>query len=249
MFDFIKNRLRPIWYKLARPGQPVFECPICGKTGPFKSKRLSKNPPVKRRHSKCLSCGAVERHRMLHLVLRELLVNRESRAGSVLHVAPERCMRKLLASSFDRYETLDLFMDDVDHKEDLQHTTLADATYDFVVLSRVLTAPPDLNACLAEIHRVLKPKGFAVISESLLHETTTARLDGRRSRARELGLDFIDLLKARFRHIDLFLPDRYDAKHQLNNIIDTDQQYAADYPELVDIPGIGYKEIVLVCGT
>jgi hypothetical protein len=27
VFNFIKNRLRPAWYKLARHGQPVFECP------------------------------------------------------------------------------------------------------------------------------------------------------------------------------------------------------------------------------
>ena len=40
-----------------------------------------------------------------------------------------------------------------------------------------------------------------------------------------------------------------DTKHQLNNIIDTDQQCAADYPELVNNPSIGYKEVVLVCGT
>jgi len=248
VFDFAKNRLRPIWYKLARHGQPVFECPICGKTGPFKSKRLRKNPPVTRRHSKCLSCGSVERHRMLHLVIRDLLDNREPLAESVLHVAPERCMRKLLTSSFERYETLDLFMDDVDHKEDLQHTTLADATYDFVVLSRVLTAPPDLDACLAEIHRILKPDGFAVISEPLLHETTTTRLDGRQSRARELGLDFIDLLGTQFRRVDLFLSDRYDTRYQLNNLIDTGTKPTADYPEQIRIPGQGYKEIVLVCG-
>ena len=248
MFNFIKNRLRPAWYKLARHGQPVFECPICAKTGPFQSKRLRKNPPATRRHSKCLSCGSVERHRMLHLVLRDLLDNREPLAESVLHIAPERCMRKLLASSFERYETLDLFMDDVDHKENLQHTTLADATYDFVVLSRVLTAPPDLDACLAEIHRVLKPDGFAVISEPLLHETTTSRLDSRQSRVRELGLDFIDLLEARFRHVDLFLSDRYDANYQLNNLIDTGTQPAVAYPERVRISGQGYREIILVCG-
>ena len=241
--------MRPVWYKLTKPGQPVFECPICHKTGPFKSKRIRQKPPVTRKHSKCLSCGAVERHRMLSLVLGELLAVKDFPRKSVLHVAPESCMKKLLVSSFDNYETLDLFMDHVDHKEDLQNMSLDDSIFDCVIVSRVLTAPPDLNACLSEIHRILKPRGVVIISEPLLHKKTIDRIDKRDSRARELGLDFIEVLKTQFQRVELFLSDRYDAKHQLNNIIDTDPQNAVDYPELVDIPGMGYKEIVLVCST
>ncbi|MGH9507921.1 MAG: class I SAM-dependent methyltransferase, partial [Terriglobales bacterium] len=81
----------------------------------------------------------------------------------MLHVAPEPFLRTLLAPSFARYETADIEMRGVDHRADLRRLPFPNASYDFVFASHVLEHIAEDEVAVAEIRRVLKPAGIAVL--------------------------------------------------------------------------------------
>jgi SAM-dependent methyltransferase len=243
----LKHAIRPTWYRVVFPRKEHFECPICGYRGPFKDKRISRTPDVVRADSKCLNCDAAERHRMMHLVIGDVLENWDAGRKSLLHIAPEKCLRKRLSSLFGTYHTADLFQPGVDFKEDIQAMSFPDASYDCVLVSRVLTIPPDVNASVRELRRILKPGGIAIIAEIYSHEKTIEFGEMRGSRSRQVGVDMLDLYAEHFRCVEPILSSRYDAKYQLANKILKDGRPADDYPEMVRLPGVGFLELVAVC--
>jgi SAM-dependent methyltransferase len=171
-FEAAKRALRPAIYRAIYPGKQIFHCPICQYRGPFKDKIVSRSPDVRRVHSKCVQCGAAERHRLLYLVLKDVLGGWTGQNKRMLHIAPEPCLQPLLKSIFPVYHTADLLRRDVDFNEDVQAMSFPDATYDCVLISHVLLIPPDLNATVSELRRILRPGGIAVIAESCARETT-----------------------------------------------------------------------------
>ena len=243
----LKKQLRRLFYQMTSRGKPEYHCPICGYRGVFKDKRISKVPDLVRIHTKCLGCDSKERHRMMHLLFGEFFPNQGDAGKSVLHIAPEDFMRPFFAERFDIYHTADLFMPEVDFKEDLQNLSFADGTYDCVVVSRVLTCPPDLEACIREMRRVLRKGGIAIIAEIYTHEKTVefGKFIGERSR--EVGVDAIDLYRKHFERVELIMSDRYAPEHQLHNCILHNGKPEDDYPELIRIPGVGFKDVVAVC--
>jgi SAM-dependent methyltransferase len=243
----LKQSVRPLWFRLFAGGRPAFACPICGYTGPFKDKRISREPDLVRVNSKCLGCGANERHRMQLLVFEEVFGAGKMRNASALHLAPEDCLRPVIKKHFATYHTADLFKTDVDFKEDIQKLSLADASYDAVIVSRVLTIPPDLTACIREMRRVLKPGGIAIIAEIYQHERTQEFGRMVNHRSRELGLDAFDLYAKHFGSVERFYSDRYDAKYQLHNLMVLDGQPKDAYPEGVKLADRGFKDLVAVC--
>ncbi len=247
MTERLKYVIRPTLYRFVHPQKQQFDCPICGYHGPFKDKRLSRTPDIVRTDSKCLGCRAAERHRMMRLVLQELFSEWDPSSRSILHIAPEKCLGQWLAPQFNVYHTADLFMPHVDFKEDIQQLSFEDGSYDCVLISRVLTIPPDLNACVRELRRVLRPGGIAIIAEIYSHEKTGPVPNLRAGRAREVGVDLLDLYAEHFDRVEPYLADRYDAKYQLANRIVKDGRPFDDYPELVRVPGEGFQELVAVC--
>ena len=247
MIQRLKALLRPAIYRLLFPDRPTYSCPICGFAGPFKDKRISKNPDLLRVHSKCLGCGASERHRMLHLVFEEVFQSKSGNDDSVLHIAPEACLTPSLSKYFNTYHTADLLKPDVDFNEDIQKMSFADGTYDAVVVSRVLTIPPNIDASVSEIRRVLKPGGIAIIAE--IYGRSATREFGKmiNSRSREVGIDMLDLYRKHFSTVDSFFSDRYDAKYQLANLMKLNNSPHDDYPDEVRIAGSGFRDLVAVC--
>jgi SAM-dependent methyltransferase len=243
----LKKQLRRLFYQMTSGGKPQYQCPICGYRGVFKDKRISRDPDLVRIHTKCLGCDSKERHRMMHLLFGEFFPNKGDAGKSVLHIAPEDFMRPFFAQRFDIYHTADLFMPDVDFKEDLQNLSFAAATYDCVVVSRVLTCPPNLEACIQEMRRVLRKGGIAIIAEIYTHEKTVefGKFVGERSR--EVGVDAIDLYRKHFGRVELIMSDRYAPEYQRHNRILHDGKPKDDYPERIRIPGVGFKDVVAVC--
>jgi SAM-dependent methyltransferase len=242
----LKKQLRRLFYKMTSGGKPEYHCPICGYLGIFKDKKLYMSREV-RVSTKCLGCNSKERHRMMHLLFEEFFPKPGDAGKSVLHIAPEDFMRPFFKKRFETYHTADLFMTDVDFKEDLQKMSFADGTYDCIVVSRVLTCPPDLEACISEMRRVLKKGGIAIIAEIYSHEETVefGKFVGERSR--EIGVDAIDLYRKHFDRVDLIMSDRYKPEYQLHNCITDDGKPRDNYPELIRIPGVGFKDVVAVC--
>lgn len=244
----LKQWVRPAVYRLTKRKRESFTCPVCDYTGPFKDKRVRTNPTLVRRSSKCPSCSATERHRMLYLTLNDLLSGQWDPTGrSLLHIAPESCLTPLLSAKFQEYHTADLFRPDVDFKEDLQRLSFADKSYDCVLISRVLISPPDLEACLHETSRILKPGGVAILAEYYPRAHTDDFGELRGDRFRELGCDAIDLYRRHFESVDLVTSKQFDPSYQLINRTELDGHLHDDYPALVQAPGLGLLEVVALC--
>lgn len=243
----LKKSLRRLYYRLVSGGRPEFHCPLCGYRGIFKDKKLYMSDSLVRQYTKCLGCDSKERHRMMHLMFEEFFPDKGDAGKRVLHIAPEDFMRPFFRERFETYHTADLFMDNVDFKEDLQKMSFQDGSYDCVVVSRVLTCPPDLEACVREMSRILAPGGVAIIAEIYSHEKTEEFGKFVGERHREIGVDAIDLYRKYFRDVELVMSGRYAAEYQLHNRILEHGRAKDDYPELVRIPGIGFKDVVALC--
>ena len=243
----LKQSLRRLYYSVTGGDQPKFHCPICGYRGVFKDKRLSKVPDLVRVYTKCLGCESKERHRMMHLLFGELFPNKGDAGKKILHVAPEEFMRGFFSERFETYHTADLFKKDVDFKEDLQKMSFEDGSYDCVVISRVLTCPPDLEACVSETRRILRKGGIAIIAEIYTHDQTLEFGKFVNGRSRETGVDCVDLYRKYFDRVDLILSNRYAPEYQLHNLIHLTGKPKDDYPELIRLPGQGFMDVVAVC--
>ena len=107
------------------------------------------------------------------------------------------------------YETADLYQSGVTHRVDVRHLPLPDATYDVVIANHVLEHIDDDRQAMAELYRVLRPKGVALLTVPINPTRATtyedpAIIDPVRRQAhfnapdhrRFYGLDFADRLKA-----------------------------------------------------
>lgn len=246
--ETIKKHVRPTFYRLFGKAMGAsYQCPICQYEGPFKDKVVQKRPRLVREASKCPGCASAERHRLMYLVIKDLAEDLRGEDRSVLHVAPEACLQENLEGLFGTYHSMDLFRDDVMYREDLQAMSFASGSYDAVVVSRVLISPPDLEACLRECRRVLKPGGVFIIAELYPRAVTEEYEAMRGDRHRELGVDVLDRYRAHFDEVDLYDSERYPESFQLYNLMRIDGRIQDEFPDEVRAPGRGLKDVVAVC--
>lgn len=247
LVEKIKQALRPLMFQVFLRQRPVFQCPICQYQGPFKHKRVTTRSNTRRLHSKCPGCGGVERHRMLSLLINDVLGTRDPNTGSVLHFAPEACLATPLKALFKDYATADLFMPGVDHKEDIQAMSFADGMFDCVLISHVMTSVPKMDVSIRELRRILAPGGIAIIAEAFACEKTNEFGEQRGDFWREVGQDALDLFASHFETVEPYVSDRYDARYQLNNCMEVDGRSHDSYPELIRVENVGYREMVAIC--
>ena len=140
---------------IANTGSRI-ECPICGK----KMRKFARFHGV---NDQCSRCTSLMRHRAFLLYLRDVYeIGR--RGGDVLHSAPSRGLKNWLVSRPGvRYTSVDLDSPVADMHADLTALPFADASYDLVICAHVLEHIPDDRAAIAEIHRVLRPGGTALL--------------------------------------------------------------------------------------
>jgi SAM-dependent methyltransferase len=139
--------------------QGFFACPVCG--GRFR--RFLPFGLDGRRNARCPGCGSLERHRFMwmHLRDRHRLLQRRLR---LLHIAPEHCIRDALsANPALSYVSVDMFDPEADRAADMTALPFPDASFDFAICSHVLEHIEDDAKAMAELHRVLKPRGQAVV--------------------------------------------------------------------------------------
>jgi SAM-dependent methyltransferase len=146
-------------YVTARYGGLRYLCPCCQ----ARFRRLASHGTPPRPNRACPNCRALERHRILWLYLsREL--NIASRSCRVLHVAPERAIRRHLDSVPNlTYVTTDLNMLEAAVHAELDRLPFADACFDVVICSHVLEHVEHDRESMAEMRRVLAPTGQALI--------------------------------------------------------------------------------------
>jgi len=161
----LENQLLPLGEKVVR-GSPR-ECPVCDWRGHRFRNFLSADEVI--RHCICPSCGSFDRHRQLVLGVKEDLAANPGQAPAVIvgfslskamrflleHEGLVRCFRSDIDAQDKRFAP-DLVMD-------LRQTSLADGSVDWVFCSHVLEHIPELEICVDEILRILKPGGAAWI--------------------------------------------------------------------------------------
>lgn len=152
-------------------------------------------------------CSSLDRERLVFLFLKyrtELLSDR----ARVLHVAPEPNLAQRLWQR-PVYAAIDLQADAGVMPMDLTDLGFRDASFDVVICNHVLEHIADDRAALNEIHRVLRPTGWAILQVpiSLCAQTTfeddsvtdpidRERVFGQGDHVRIYGQDYPDRLES-----------------------------------------------------
>jgi SAM-dependent methyltransferase len=128
--------------------------------------------------------------------------------ASVLHVAPEACIQRILRSlpHLD-YVSVDLDSPLAMHRMDVTDLRFETDRFDAVICFHVLEHVPDDRRAISELFRVLRPGGFAILEVplSLAQESTIEdpairsprereRLFAQRDHVRSYGRDYLDRL-------------------------------------------------------
>lgn len=181
----------------------MFRCPACRSDVDAWG-----DGPGGRPNARCPHCGALERHRFLSIVLRELHLY-ISTSQHVVEYAPQPQIRKILHELADpqRYVGIDL-MDErfLDAKVDACTLPFADDSFDLMVQFHVLEHIPDDGAAIREMVRVLKPGGVALVQvpyrasvptdeDPSASEEERVRRFGQADHVRYYGKDFNDRLR------------------------------------------------------
>jgi SAM-dependent methyltransferase len=135
-------------------------CPVCGKS--FK-KFMPYGRINPRDNALCPNCLSLERHRLMWLYLKEKTPF-FSKSLNVLHIAPEACFIDRFEKIHGaRYITADIESPLAKVKMDIHQIPFEKNMFDAVLCNHVLEHVADDIKAMNEIHRVLKPGGFAIL--------------------------------------------------------------------------------------
>lgn len=135
-------------------------CPVCGKS--FR-KFLPYGRINPRPNALCPSCLSLERHRLIWLYLQEK-TSFFKQPMHVLHIAPEACfISRFEQQHNDQYITADIESPLAKVKMDIHEIPFTENTFDVVLCNHVLEHVNNDIKAMREIHRVLKPGGFAIL--------------------------------------------------------------------------------------
>ena len=196
-FAAARDRLRAAaWRGTAR------HCPVC--QGSFRSFLAAGTVP--RADAACPGCGSLERHRLVWIYFERRTDLFDGRAKQVLHVAPEPCLERRLRQRLGAgYLTADLDPRRARVRLDVTDIPLPDASFDVIYASHVFEHVPDDRRAMRELHRVLRPGGFAVLivpitvaatlEDPSLPPPERARRFGQADHVRRYGPDYVDRLR------------------------------------------------------
>ncbi len=169
------------WGKTARL------CPICGYDGMF-------SPVRHKPEIWCPCCDSRPRHRLLKLWMDREMVLAEG--SDVLHFAAESWMHGWFDERGAHYVTADI-NDLFELQLDITAMDQADASYDLVMANHVLEHVDD-KAALAEMFRILRPGGQAVITVPMIEGWDVTHEDPALVTEAELRLHYGDPTHLRF---------------------------------------------------
>jgi len=201
------RRLRDFFVGLTYRGTGRL-CPVCETS----SRKFAPFGEVPRRDALCVTCGALERHRLTWLFFRRKTDLFGRRAARMLHVAPEPTIEAALRSHLgEAYVTADLHDPKAMLRMDITDIRLPDESFDVIYCSHVLEHVPDDRKAMRELRRILKGDGWAVFQVPVTEDATIedpsvtdpkerARLFGQEDHVRRYGPDCADrLVDAGFR--------------------------------------------------
>jgi len=144
------------------------QCPICEKK--YKKFLPYGRGDSARPNALCPSCLSLERHRLIWLYLKEKTPF-FSDSLKVLHIAPEACF----ISRFQKMKNLDYITADIESplaqvKMDIHDIPFEENTFEVVFCNHVLEHVADDVKAANEMHRVLKPGGWAILQVPFFKE-------------------------------------------------------------------------------
>ncbi len=245
----VQNKLRPPLplFRALNRNKEKFECPICAYTGPFADYNSFAGT---RRHAQCPACGALERHRIQYLVVKNVLEKTNSRQMRMLHFAPEKFLTPIFSRLFSRYETADLCMEGVDHKVDITNLPFKDGSYDFVYASHVLEHIPDDRKAVREVRRVLGRDGIAILPVPIVCEKTIEYSEPNPHEAghvRAPAPDYFDRYKEQFGRVEVHASDSIPEKYQVFIYEDRSKWPTRECPLRPPMQGKRHSDYVPVC--
>lgn len=184
---------------LARHRGDAVACPVCGHA--FDRFKDDRNRP----NALCWRCGSQERHRAQWLVL-ERRPQLLARARSLLHFAPEWCLRRRLSQLPGlRYVTADLQPEGVDVQLDVMRLDLPDGAFDAIICSHVLEHVTDDAAAMAELWRITAPGGWCLVMVPIALERERTYEDATITAPGDREREFLQ-----HDHVRLYAPDIAD---------------------------------------
>jgi predicted SAM-dependent methyltransferase len=162
---------------------------------------------VTRPDAQCPNCGSLERHRLLWCYLIQRTNLFENRPKSLLHIAPELIVSKLLSSVPNiNYISADFDSPLAMVKMDLTDIQYPSGSFDVILCSHVLEHIVDDRKAMSEMHRVLKSGGWAAIQVPVCAKTTEedksvitpeerAKRYGQADHVRKYGFDIMNRLE------------------------------------------------------
>ena len=181
-----------------------FQCPVDGRTY---RRFLPYGRIQTRENALCPGSLTLERHRLMWLYLRDK-TDFFTKPEKLLHVAPEICFVDIFEDLPDvDYVTADLESPWAKVKMDLHDIPFEDNSFDVVFCNHVMEHVENDYQCMSELHRVLRPKGWAII-QSPVYDMPTTKEDnkitdpvdrerefGQRDHLRMYGQDYADRLR------------------------------------------------------
>ena len=142
-------------------------CPFCN----WEGNEFLPQGIITRKNAKCPKCKSLERHRLYFLYLKKLLDSLEGKPLKLLHFAPETILTEL----FKSYPNIDYLSVDLDptkamKKEDITELSFKDNSFDMIFCSHVLEHIVEDIQAMQELHRVLKPSGFAILQVPMMNK-------------------------------------------------------------------------------
>ncbi|MDN4166978.1 methyltransferase domain-containing protein [Cytophagales bacterium LB-30] len=142
------------------------ECPVCEH---HFAKFLPYGRINPRANALCPNCLSLERHRLMWLFLKEktdfFTANKR-----ILHVAPELCfIDRFEKIHGQNYITADIESPLAKVKMDIHAIPFPDNSFDVAFCNHVMEHVQDDIKAMSELHRILKPGGWAIIQIPFFH--------------------------------------------------------------------------------
>lgn len=156
-------------YRQLTRHEPQFVCPACGFHGAFVTLRAVYGD---RKYAQCPKCGALERHRLMALVMKDIEKSFSFSGKDILHFAPEPFFAPQLKARARSYRSSDLVMRNMDMRANLTELPIESASVDVLIASFILQYIADDMRALREIRRVLRRGGLAILPVTVVSDTT-----------------------------------------------------------------------------
>ena len=170
------KKAKSIYYAYIQPlflkGEGYVECPSCGWMG----KEFLPVGVITRKNALCPRCGSLERHRLYYLYLKKTIPR--NKKFKVLHFASEN----ILTNLFKSYKNIEYLSADIDPKkamtkEDITNISFPEDSFDIIFCSHVLEHIQNDRKAMRELHRILKPEGFAILQVPIKEEFKGKKID------------------------------------------------------------------------